>query len=846
MKSAYIKSIAFVGAALMLTACNDNTWNDLYIDNFEPDISYDNPVTVQYDLTKEDYESIGATLYNKSTTQEEKDAANSIRNNYYFDQSSCYPLEVAVPIILNKENTNFEVYNPGSKVQVALAVAQGVPEEISKISGSPRLVFPKVPSNQQIISKLSQTYPDAEEGKYVRISYNPESVSSTRSYSSGQFIYTPKVASRASSVWTVAEALSQMKDGYEGEAIVKGIISEIQEISTSYGNATYFIKDALSDTESLEVFRGYGYNGEKFTSETDLQVGQAVIVSGELKNYNGTLEFTTGSKLITESDIPGGDTPGGDTPGGDTPGGNTPGGNQPGGDNPGGNTPGAGMNTLTSNIKDLSAGMELSATAMVTAVSWSGLVLSDKAGSIYYYNNQLVTNDYPVGTVVRVKGTVSEYNSSYQLTNTATLMAVGEGSYIYPTPKEYDGNMIDEACASTSIVDPTYVTVKGIATKGNNSVLISIEGASAGVVFYPTADLFDKIVSGDYYSVTGYYIHTTTTTGTPSKLFNVVATDVKATTYPVDEETAVNVIYTFNGTTWEKAGNAAVVNGSAYSQMGFAMNNLTEPSLYLPNYMKQAFPYALKDTEMFVAYNQTANGCACSLLLFDGSEWTVNDNYLENKVAEFSKTNDGYQFRKYIGEEVFYLFDQEEIAMNCGYLFVWGNYCANPVDNGSRNYGYLYTTDIEINTEDNSIVMPSGYNTFTFVTTTEYQGNVYTAPEGMFMIVDSEGRYMSCGEETYYTFYIRSDNAYINSDGTIAAEYLFWATKNEDGSWKIDCEYDKGGKHIFRSIYYAESSSYKNFAVYTPAQAESHTAYYPMLYISAEDMPESTTPPTEE
>lgn len=96
---------------------------------------------------------------------------------------------------------------------------------------------------------------------------------------------------------SVAEALALMTEGYTGPASVKGMIAEIEEISTSYGNATYTIKDNLSDENSLLVYRGYGLNGEKFTSEDEIVVGASVVVEGRLVDYNETFEFTSGSKI---------------------------------------------------------------------------------------------------------------------------------------------------------------------------------------------------------------------------------------------------------------------------------------------------------------------------------------------------------------------------------------------------------------------------------------------------------------------------------------------------------------------------------------------------------------------
>lgn len=116
-------------------------------------------------------------------------------------------------------------------------------------------------------------------------------------------------------VLTVKEALAKLAAGENNiKAQVKGLISEIQEISTNYGNATYFIKDQLSDSEALEVYRGYSIDGAKFTKADEIAVGGTVTVEGTLVDYNGTYEFTTGSKIIDYVAPAGGGNEGGDQP----------------------------------------------------------------------------------------------------------------------------------------------------------------------------------------------------------------------------------------------------------------------------------------------------------------------------------------------------------------------------------------------------------------------------------------------------------------------------------------------------------------------------------------------------
>lgn len=135
---------------------------------------------------------------------------------------------------------------------------------------------------------------------------------------------TPTTPEAPQGTITVSEALKLITDGYEGAATVKGYVTSITEISTQYGNATYAIADAAGGTPTLQIYRGAYLNGEKFTSEDQLKVGDQVEVQGDLVNYNGnTPQFTTGSKLLS---INGTTTGGGNTGGGNT------GGDEPGND----------------------------------------------------------------------------------------------------------------------------------------------------------------------------------------------------------------------------------------------------------------------------------------------------------------------------------------------------------------------------------------------------------------------------------------------------------------------------------------------------------------------------------
>ncbi|MDO4210757.1 MAG: carbohydrate binding domain-containing protein [Bacteroidales bacterium] len=107
-------------------------------------------------------------------------------------------------------------------------------------------------------------------------------------------------------------------DNLSKEVYVKGIVSNVASFTEKYGNINYYIsEDGKTGGEEFYVYGGLGLNGEKFTSINELHVGAEVVVAGQVTIYNGTVEFTHSSKIITISNNEGGNvTPGGgeDTP----------------------------------------------------------------------------------------------------------------------------------------------------------------------------------------------------------------------------------------------------------------------------------------------------------------------------------------------------------------------------------------------------------------------------------------------------------------------------------------------------------------------------------------------------
>ena len=83
------------------------------------------------------------------------------------------------------------------------------------------------------------------------------------------------------SPYSVGTALTKIYTGdYNTKQVfVKGIVSQVSEFNASYGNITYYISDTGKEENELEVYRGLGLNGDKFTAIGDLQVGDKVKIA---------------------------------------------------------------------------------------------------------------------------------------------------------------------------------------------------------------------------------------------------------------------------------------------------------------------------------------------------------------------------------------------------------------------------------------------------------------------------------------------------------------------------------------------------------------------------------------
>lgn len=112
----------------------------------------------------------------------------------------------------------------------------------------------------------------------------------------------PNAPGTQNNPYTVSQARAAIdaETGVTG-VYATGIVSKIvTEYSSTYHNISYNISsDGLMTSDQLQAYRGKSYNGDNFTSADDIQVGDIVVVYGNLKKYNSTYEFDQNNQLVS-------------------------------------------------------------------------------------------------------------------------------------------------------------------------------------------------------------------------------------------------------------------------------------------------------------------------------------------------------------------------------------------------------------------------------------------------------------------------------------------------------------------------------------------------------------------
>lgn len=190
MKQYIVKPLIAAAAVLALAACDDNSWNEDYLDGFTTPDNTD-VQTVEYTLTDADYAAIASNSTNKALAGDELAAelANVGKLHRFTDKITA---EDYLPAFLASTSFSYFSLSDGSAVKVTYNVADALPEELELLNAATSYTLttedyqaiyesdenyaealaPSHTAAASVPGILAEQFPDAKQGDYVVVNYN--------------------------------------------------------------------------------------------------------------------------------------------------------------------------------------------------------------------------------------------------------------------------------------------------------------------------------------------------------------------------------------------------------------------------------------------------------------------------------------------------------------------------------------------------------------------------------------------------------------------------------------------------------------------------------------------------
>ena len=193
----------------------------------------------------------------------------------------------------------------------------------------------------------------------------------------------------------------------------------------------------------------------------------------------------------------------------------------------------AGNPNLVTIISDIIAEGTYTVQGTIVAINNRGFVLGDGTGYVYYYygSSGFEPDDYAIGDMVKLSGSVVSYSGVYEFNNSTTITYVDESNYVAEEPTVLSGADMDARVASTSPAQlSSYIQYEGTLTvSGNYYNITNIAGATTamGSISYPLNGDEIAALNGMQVTVTGYYVGVSSST-----YYNTMIGSIEGSTEP--------------------------------------------------------------------------------------------------------------------------------------------------------------------------------------------------------------------------------------------------------------------------------------------------------------------------
>jgi RPA family protein len=193
----------------------------------------------------------------------------------------------------------------------------------------------------------------------------------------------------------------------------------------------------------------------------------------------------------------------------------------------------AGNPNLVTIISDITAEGMYTVQGTIVAINNRGFVLGDGTGYVYYYygSSGFEPDDYAIGDMVKLSGSVVSYGGVFEFNNSTTITYVDESNYVAEEPTVLSGADMDARVASTSPAQlSSYIQYEGtLSVNGNYYNITNIAGATTamGSISYPLNVEEITALDGMQVKVTGYYVGVSSST-----YYNTMIGSIEGSTEP--------------------------------------------------------------------------------------------------------------------------------------------------------------------------------------------------------------------------------------------------------------------------------------------------------------------------
>lgn len=729
-----VKNIFFaLGATAVLASCSENSWNDK-LEGFEGGSNYNSAIEGEYTMAGADYKAVASNATNKSMAEAAgaSNALKAVGDNELF--SAQIPAKEYLPAYLASSSAPYFLAPDGSKVNVTYNESGVTDPVIAQVAGAVKYTVskddyinawgsdkdyidafaPMTPAENKIPAILKNVAPDAASGDLAIVSYNESATNPI-------FISDSEVEEFIGGTFFLvadgscgAGPLSPTK-GYGYLPLVEMSVAE-GNVNSEEAYAFTFIP-ADNGYYIKDVYGRYLYQSGTYNS---FNVSAALPESGAI----WTVEVASnGQATITNAEVG----------------------------------------------KWIQYDSGYSSWGSYDSAKGSLPVLFKAPAPKYY----LVTEDgHGAGPVAAEK--TYGYLAGVDMTVENGVVTNSDPANAFTFEITKGGYYIKDSYGRYLYQTGTYNSFNFSTEIPETGALWTLTAEADGSVMLTNTEVGKWIQYDGGYGTWGSY---DSAKGTLPSLYNAAA-PVPAASKPAKVvagtpvTAAMTAVYQYDGSKWTVAKEVTALSAADYAAMGFDVNKLENQDVYLPLYLKANYPYAVDGDQMAVVYN----GNKCDVLVYDGQNWTINDNNLQTLTAQFVKENGNWKFVKYVGKAYFNL--ATEIILDRAYLLVSDGICAIPLAT-SKNYGYLNTEAVSI--VNNVIEQKNEANAFTFASSAVIDGNTYKLADGSFFIVDSNGRYLYMSG-TYTSFNV--SNAPVVKDGAVDPAYAFKAVLDGD-LWTI-------------------------------------------------------------